>query len=362
MYMYQRRPNSNQQNRVAGWAIVLSVCFLLIACETVSAATPPEIINLKQSAPRALGSLALPKGIVVGPTIPGLLQGAIPQGLAFLEPQQWLMITCYFNDGRPSVLIAVDKVSGKIARCLTLINEDNSAHTGHVGGVALSGRYVWIGSDAVYRAPVLDVVAAQPVDHLRIRKVFHAESKASYLTFGDDRLWVGEFVKKGHPRYGGKPSHTLVDRQGRRKHAWVCGYSLDKEENVSSVAGRKAPSPNVILSTRDSVQGMAFFVNRIVVCTSFGKSDSLLAIYRNPLLEPGAKPHAESDIEGVAVPVWFLDGKNHLGRDIAYPPRAEGVAVVGNSLAVISESGAKAYQKDGSTPLDSVLFLPLPTD
>jgi hypothetical protein len=312
------------------------VGFLFIACGAIAGATPPELITLKQSAPPARKRTDLPKGAVVGPTIPGLLQGATPQGLAFLEPQQWLLITCYFNDGRPSVLVAIDRASGHVVRCLTLLDENESPHTGHVGGLALSERHVWVGSGAVYRVTVEDVVAARPVDYLRIKKVFRAECTASYLAFNGDRLWVGEFVIDGNESFAGCASHRLLDRQGRQKHAWACAYALDDEENVVGAGGQEGPEPNAVISTRQSVHGMAFFGNHIVVSTSYGKSDSLLGIYRNPLLEQGDTPHAKVRVGGSDVPLWFLDGQNHVGKDIPYPPRAEGIATVGDSLAVCS--------------------------
>ena len=108
--MYQQRPNSNRQTRVLEVVATLGAYALLIACEAF-AATPPELIRLEQSVPRYRDGLDLPTGAVVGPTIPGLMQGAIPQGLAFLEPQRWFLISCDFDDDRPSVLVAIDRKS-----------------------------------------------------------------------------------------------------------------------------------------------------------------------------------------------------------------------------------------------------------
>jgi hypothetical protein len=65
------------------------------------------------------------------------------------------------------------------------------------------------------------------------------------------------------------------------------------------------------------------------------------------------------NVGGVEVPLWFLDD-NNMRTGIKYPPRAEGVVAVDDLLAVISESGAKAYVEKGCSPLDSVVILPLP--
>ncbi len=340
-------------------ATALGAYALLIACEAF-AVPPPKLIRLEQSPPRSRNSLDLPEGAYVGPTIPGLLQDAIPQGLAFLEPQRWFLISCDFDDNRPSVLVAIDEKSGAMVRCLTIINKDGSPHTGHVGGLALSEKKVWIGSKAVYDAPLRAIVAARPVDYLRVGKAFQAECKASYLTFADGCLWVGEFVKAGHEDYGGVKEHRLADRQGGVKHAWACAYALDRQDNVIGVKGHKAPSPSAVLATPECVQGMAFVGDSIFVSASYGNAPSSLEVYANPLREEGAGPHTIKIVGDSEFRIWFLEDENKLGAGIEYPPRAEGVVAVDGSLAVVTESGAKKYVEKGCVPLDSVIILPLP--
>jgi hypothetical protein len=340
-------------------ATALGAYALLIACE-VFAVPPPKLIRLEQSPPRSRDGLDLPEGACVGPTIPGLLQDAIPQGLAFLEPQRWFLISCDFDDNRPSVLVAIDEKSGAMVRCLTIINKDGSPHTGHVGGLALSGKAVWVGGKAVYEAPLRGIVAAKPFDYLRVSKAFQAECRASYLAFADGRLWVGEFVRHGHEDYGGVKNHRLADRQGGVKHAWACAYELDREDNIVGVKGRKAPSPSAVLATRECVQGMAFIGDHIIVSASYGNAPSSLEVYANPLRQEGAEPHTRRNVGGSEVPIWFLDDENKLGADIECPSRAEGVVAVDDSLAVITESGAKKYVEKGCVPLDSVIIRPLP--
>ena len=63
------------------------------------------------------------------------------------------------------------------------------------------------------------------------------------------------------------------------------------------------------------------------------------------------------DEDGNVLPLWFLDVKNHAGKDIDYPPMSEGIAMYGKRLAVICESGAKTYQAKGHEPLDNIIFI-----
>src|SRR5262245_13271466 len=136
----------------------------------------PNLVRLDQAAPRKAGKLKLPRPHSVGPTIPGLRQGAVPQGLAYWARRNWLLISCDFDDGRPSVVVALDNKTGKMVRCLTLVEASGKGHTGHVGGLAVSQKYLWIGSGSLYRAPLADIAAARPVAPLRLQKPLDRKS------------------------------------------------------------------------------------------------------------------------------------------------------------------------------------------
>src|SRR3954451_17164276 len=105
--------------------------FLVGALSAHAAAALPEPVRLKQEGPRKLGKLKLPRPHAVGPTIPGLKQGAVHQGLALWEKQCWFLLSCDFADGRPSVVTAVDAKTQKLVRCLTLVESGGKGHAGH---------------------------------------------------------------------------------------------------------------------------------------------------------------------------------------------------------------------------------------
>lgn len=346
---------------------MISLLLLLLATE-VSAppdADLPELVQLKQQdKPRPHPKLKLPKDCAIGPIIPGLMQGAVPQGLAHWKAQNWLLISCYFHheesqpaaDRTPSVVVAIDAETKKIVRCLTLVEVNGGAHTGHVGGLAVSDNYLWVASKQLYRAPLADVLAAPRNDHLRLQKMFHAECDASYVAYHDKQVWVGEFVATTDPQYQGNSAHYLKDRNGTNKHAWIAGYALDAADNPKGATGGKAPPPTAVLSVREHVQGLAFLDDRIILSTSYGRTkDSLLAAYANPLRRESKKPHVMVQAGGVKVPLWFLDGKNKI-RETDFPPMSENITPYGKGLAVLCESGAAHYQKGGRSPLDSVVF------
>jgi hypothetical protein len=71
-------------------------------------------------------------------------------------------------------------------------------------------------------------------------------------------------------------------------------------------------------------------------------------------------PHERVKVGDTEVPLWFLDGKNKVGKEFDFRPMSEGIAAYGKWLAALCESGAEIYQKDGQGLLDSVIFLTLP--
>ena len=345
------------------------ICMLPVLLATMTPAQPdpklPPLVELKQAEARPHPKLTLPRGHAVGPTIPGLTkgQGAVPQGLAFWEKQKWFLISCYFHEeGHPSVVVAIDAATGKLVRCLTLVEAGGKAHSGHVGGLAVSDKYLWIGSGQLYRVPLTVIAATKAIDHLHLEPPVQTECTASFAAYYDQRVWVGEFVSV-EDNVKGNPDHYTKDRNGTKKYAWAAGYALDANEDLAGAAGGNRPAPAAVLSIREHVQGLAFLGDHIILSTSFGrKENSILAAYTNPFPGEGNKPHEMVKVKGgdAKVPLWFLDGKNKVGNEIEYPPMSEGITAYGKRLAVICESGAEVYQKDGHGPLDSIIVIDPP--
>lgn len=327
----------------------------LLLLTTISAQTgpnPTELVTLTQASPRAHPKLTIPKHDV-GPTVPGLEEGAIPQGLVYWKKRNWFLISHYFeNQSKASVLTAVNAATGKLERCLTLVEDDGNLHTGHVGGVAVSDKYVWIGSGKLYRAPMAAVEEAKPLDFLKMQPPIETECWASFVGYHNKKVWVGEFVSREND-IDGRPEHKLKDRKGVEKYAWIAGYTLNADENMDGTAGNKQPLPTAIISIRQKVQGMAFIGNSIVLSMSYGrKNSSTLASYRNPLSE---SQHRTVHVGGRKVPLWFADGENSEWEK-NYPPMSEGICAYDKRFAVVFESGAQKYQKGGLGPIDTILL------
>lgn len=299
---------------------------------------------LTQSAPRDFSKLKPPSvPFDRGPVIPGLRQHAVPQGITYVREQDRILISHYF-DHSPSRISVVNNSNGTLTSSIVLKEEPTKFHSGHVGGIATLKGSLWVASDGkLLQYDLGPFLSNRPPATAVAVTVRPTETKASFCTATGDTLFVGEFAYGF--KYPTNRSHHLRDRKGVRKYAWVCGYSADDPLG----------KPTCVLSVRQRVQGMHVTDARVFLSLSYGRRNrSTIVIYRNPLRE---SPHSKVTLsDGTTVPLWYLDGENYL-TEIDCSPMAEGITMIGNRLAVLSESGATKFQQHGKGALDFILLL-----
>lgn len=291
-----------------------------------------------------------------GPVVPGALEGLVPQAIAHWPEQDWMITSNYLTDGRPSVLTVVDLASGQLVKSLRLYQEDGAPYVGHAGGIAVSSEHLWIASDSqVYWIPLSELAAAPDGGSLTFGGRFGVEGRASFLSFADGVLWVGEFHRPStHPT---EPHHALTARDGSPYNAWVSGYRLD---GVTDLIARTT-APDMILAVADRIQGMAVSQSFIILSQSYGRNvDSTLYRYLRP--DTTGAPDLEVALNGEQVPVWFLDGLNLAQNhgQMLLPPLSEGLQLVGDAqLYVLFESGANEYYHTAFSPLERMQVVDL---
>jgi hypothetical protein len=281
----------------------------------------------------------------LGPVIPGLASGAVPQGLAYSANHGMFLITAYLDNGTPSQLFFIDEKSGKLQKSFSLYQKLGTPLLGHVGGVATDGKIVWIASDGyLYTYQPFDLIYPKISSETIIVAIdiVETETLADYVTFYDGVIYVGEFYLQD--KQSTKPSHHLKNQDGKEFLGWLCGYRNGKIEHI--------------FATRSKVQGAAFSKDKIYLSISYGRDvPSQIEIYNNPLNNtPHTTIHFGSNNREIKV--WFLDD-NILDGTIEFPPMAEGIALDAEKLTVLVESGAEKYQQNGLGPVDYLIHLPL---
>ncbi|MCJ8013434.1 lamin tail domain-containing protein [Paenibacillus sp. KQZ6P-2] len=297
-----------------------------------------------------------------GPIIPGLAEDLIPQGTAYYPDKDWLLVSSYFSDDRPSRLSVIDLQTGQLIKSLILLEEDGKRYIGHAGGVAVSGQHAWIASgNYLYRLDLNDIVQAANNGEVRFKDRFATPTRASFTTYADGVLYVGDYYEEdGYPT---EANHLLVNRDGDLYHAWIAGYRLDSQTDLLPSSkvndGIQSVTPDLILSIQDQIQGAVIRGDGIVLSKSTSRyANSYLYRFNNPINEA---PHTMVTYGTDSVPVWFLDGKNKAdtNNQLTMPPMSENVLDVNGSLYVLYESGANLYRYTTTYVLDRLQIVDL---
>lgn len=324
--------------------ILVQVLSLATACTTTTTTTS-TIESLQQAPPRDISaSLQVPDDAIVSHVIPGLGQGAVPQGMSYAAEFDVLLTSHYFDKAHPSSIVAIDWETGEARHTAKLQEPGGEDHYGHVGGIVVDSSALWLASDAyLYRYDLQEVLTSNTVMAMARFKT-EATQGVAFCSSYDGKVWAGEFALPG--KYPTDPAHHLEARDADLRHGWISGYD--------PALGFELP-PGQVLSIPDRAQGLVATEDYIFLSISYGRRNpSSIEIYRNPLAQAPHRITATST--GAQVPLWFLDGLNHV-RSIELPPMAENIAIIDGKLAVLFESGADKFRLFGKPPLDHILLL-----
>ncbi len=281
-----------------------------------------------------------------GPVIPGLYQGAVPQGLAYSIKLDLFFVSAYMTDKTPSTVSVLSGKDQTFIKVLKLQNPDGSPHTGHVGGAAASRQNLWIASGkGVYRAELQDILDTPGEGWLRFKEYIPTAVKGSFASYQEGTLWVGEFTDK-EGSYPADKSHRINTKSGIN-HGWMAGYVLDPQTDMieSQRTEGELLYPDKIISIPDYVQGAAFLGEHLVLSTSYGrKNKSRLTVYRIP--EPDRSIKLS---DGTSIPMSILT-ISEKAESLVVPPMSEGIIPYRDYLAVVFESGSNKYRSTALYP------------
>jgi hypothetical protein len=206
----------------------------------------------------------------------------VPQGLAYLEGRDELLVTSYDPESaEPSGrLTVVDNQTGDELKHVDLggeLYEGPGGYAGttgpgpnHVGGVEAHGDNVWVTStigeppdqtSQIYQYSQQDIDDARPGETVRPKEIIDTDA-SSYVTYADGKLWVGQ--------YRTEPSDEPK----------LYGYDVADDGSVDT------ENPEVH-RTPTNIQGAVVRDGEFVFAQSGGKdSSSLIVQQRDPQLDP----------------------------------------------------------------------------
>ena len=279
--------------------------------------------------------------------IPGLKEGFVPQGITWLPGTDTLLFAGYSGGEDNSALLEVNRETGELVRQVRLENVDGTKYDGHAGGVCATERDIYVSNaHKLYRLSMetYEKLAASAV--CAFEEEIPVPVNASYCSYTDGILWVGEFQYGGD--YPTDASHRVSTADGLQR-AWTCGYRM--------VEGQDFSAPDIILSMTERIQGMTVKSGKIYLSQSYGrKNDSVLYRYADVL---ASDPDETAEVNGRTVPIWILDSRTREAA-LMSPPMTECLCTIGDEIYVVFESGAKTYMKPSNpsvNPMDRVYRL-----
>ena len=278
---------------------------------------------------------------------PGLYEGLVPQGSAYVAEKDVYLHCGYVVDGQASRIYVIDAQNTDDSTFVELYTADGQPYTGHTGGITTAGDLVWLANDGdgddncVWVFSLKDILEAENGGRITLTTKFKSETRAACCFADDEYLWVGEY--NDGEKYVPDASHRFTVN-GAEHYALVCAYPLDADSPYGiayeEVDGKDVFTPALCLSVTDLVQGFIRIPQGFALSTSYGLQPSRIFIYETEAAE--GTPDNTLRINGTDVPVYYMDDTS-LITVISMPPMSEGIFVKDDRLYVLFESACQKY-------------------
>lgn len=266
--------------------------------------------------------------------LPGIGDDFVQQGITYSDGE---FLSCGYMSGtkRPSRVYITDHESGA-SRFVELKDADGNDFYGHADGLAAYGDKLFV-CDSEGRGGMLvydiNEVKSAEGGAVTAKGAFPVDANASFCYVDGNVLLVGEFYRAAN--YKTDATHHLTTPAGDAHHALVFGYEL----SPTAPLGLAASAPVLAYSVPDLAQGMCVTDSgRIVISTSYALANSHNYVYN----KPAADAEGEFDLNGVKVPLWYLDSAA-LAEDIVLPPMSEELVNVDGRIYVMGEAASNKY-------------------
>lgn len=271
--------------------------------------------------------------------IPGLNSGFVPQGFCYDQSNEWFLTTGYMQNGSSSPIYIVDNSSKKTIKTVYLQDKDGKAYSGHCGGIAFYGDYVYIANGTercLYVFNYNQIKTANNNAKINALGTFSTKySDSDYVApscvevYGN-KLIVGEFYRKNS--YPTLSSHHIETPSEDKNTALALEFTL-YNFGFNSTFGIN-PTPQKAYSLPSQVQGLTFYKGNIFLSTSWGLTFSKILVYDGSECET-------STIKtfGTTLPLTYLDSSS-LIKTITAPPMSEEMVILDNNLYIMNESAS----------------------
>lgn len=276
--------------------------------------------------------------------IPGLNDDFVPQGFCYDENETQYLISGYNSQGKASSIYVVNDEKDEEqtpTKRVSLAKADGKAFTGHAGGVAINGDYVYLANGQyIYVFLYSDIKQAKNGDKVCIigSKPIKSSSgddavSASFVHTCGDKLYVGEFHDGG--KYKVNPAHKETTPTGEKRNALMLEYDLNVADSEYGIAKK----PNCVFAIPNKVQGVCVDGDKIYLSTSYGLSFSQIFKYD---LAKSKLVSGEKTVLGQSLPLYYFD-RACYDKTYKTAPMAEELVYKDGKLYIMSEFACNKY-------------------
>lgn len=255
-------------------------------------------------------------------TTPGLNDNFVPQGICVSEENNVYLMSGYQADKSASRIYITD--GNKNDRYVSLLKEDGSKFTGHSGGIATTGDYVYVANSSKIYILDLNTLLNKETKTMTMDRYVEVNNSASFVFTNDEYLYVGEFHD------GGQYVTDHVNETSDGTYYAICSkYAITDILSSDSVA-----NPVLVYAIRNKVQGFAINdIGEIVLSTSYGLSNSIFYKY-----EANSANDSGKTFDGA--PLYYLD---NYSKTLVAPPMSEDMDYSNGQWITYMESACDKY-------------------
>ncbi len=274
--------------------------------------------------------------------IPEIENGYVPQGYCYSESLKLHFIS-YYHDDNASIISVVNAENGEKIKTLNLKKSNGKDFTGHAGGIAEDGKYLYIvDGKKIYRVEMDDVMLAVDGGSLVLSEKITTDVKCSYLNSDGTYLYAGEFYTfTTDGGYDTDKSHHMSISLFETTYARCNAYRISDIASAFGNEGDGVVIPAMIFTTPNCVQGFARLPDgTFALSVSYGRdNNSSLRLH-----EDVTKSEHDFSVNygEVSVPAYHLC-KNTESENLRQPPLLEGIDDMNGKTAGIFESCADKY-------------------
>lgn len=273
--------------------------------------------------------------------IPGLNDNFVPQGFCYDAQETQYLVSGYDSTGKASSIYVVndEKDTQKTpTKRVSLAKDNGKAFTGHAGGIAINGNYVYLANgQRIYVFSYDEIKSAKDGDKVQYKGYKELKSadgdavSASFVHTYNGKLYVGEFHDGG--KYKVNPAHKVTTTAGDKRNALMLEYELDGAGEYGI-----AQNPTRAFAIPNKVQGVCVDGDFIYCSTSYGLTFS--QIYKYNLTQ--SVNEGTKQVLGLQLPLYSLDRISHE-KTYTTAPMAEELVYKDGKLYIMSEFACNKY-------------------